>query len=152
MYIYGGTWKNHTCYEWSLVCGTTTIWILTRHVCTIITLLLSRLENTKQFLQHSFENEESILFVMCTNLRKQLLDNSLCAHNPPTGSHQSPDLQKHRLTPAVAGSGPQVEFIPSVQSDWDVQTGSLGDTHWISTPGSGQRFTGVLGSRFTKLR
>lgn len=45
-----------------------------------------------------------------------------------------------------------MDFPPSSsQSDWAPQTGSLGETHWISTPGLGHRPTDKAESRFTKL-
>lgn len=67
------------------------------------------------------------------------------------GSQTRPSLQKHLLIPLEdEASDPQVDVAAS-QSTWDPQTVSLGDIHWISKPGRGQRFTGKPESRLTKL-
>ncbi|KAI6676305.1 hypothetical protein NL676_037101 [Syzygium grande] len=64
------------------------------------------------------------------------------------GSHVSPAWQKHRLTVLPAGSARHVEF-PS-QSNWAPQT-APGQYPLDLHPGLGQRLTGSLVSRLTKL-
>lgn len=96
-------------------------------------------------LQFSFSKEK--VKVIDSPVRR-----SLSEQEPSTGSHMSPRLQKQRWTPLAVGSGPHVDFPPSSsQSDWVPHRGSRGETHCISTPGSGHRSTGRAGSRSTKL-
>lgn len=69
---------------------------------------------------------------------------------PLSDSPSNPELQKLLRIPSAFGSNSQVAF--GAQSACTRHTGSLGDSHCNSTPGSGHRPTGTVGSRFTKVR